>query len=153
MKLKTYIISILIPLVVGGLAALITSDSMMVYDSLIMPKYAPPGFLFPVVWTVLYILMGVGAARILIYGKGEKASDAFSVYVFQLIVNFAWSIIFFECMAFLGAFIWLCFLWILILVMIIRFAKVDKVAAIINIPYLLWVTFAGYLNFMVFMLN
>ena len=154
-KVKTYVISILIPLVVGGLAALLTYDGMMLYDEVVMPPLSPPGFLFPIVWTILYTLMGIGSARVLIHGAnmGQITSDAFSVYAFQLIVNFAWSIIFFEFRAFLGAFIWLCFLWILILVMLVRFAKVDKVAAIINIPYLIWVTFAGYLNFMIYILN
>jgi len=154
-KTKIYIFSILIPLAVGGLASLLTSENMMLYDEIIMPPLAPPAILFPIVWSVLYVLMGIGSARILIYGKnmGSKTSDAFAVYVVQLIVNFAWSLIFFNFRAFLGAFIWLCFLWILIFVMLIRFSKVDKIAAYINIPYLIWVTFAGYLNLMIYVLN
>ena len=155
MKAKTYVISILVTLAVGGLAALLTNGNMMIYDEFVKPPLAPPAFLFPVVWSVLYVLMGIGAARILIYGNGlgKKTADALKVYIIQLAVNFFWSIIFFNIQAFLVAFIWLIFLWILIFVMLRRFAVIDKVAAIINVPYLLWVTFAGYLNIMIVLLN
>ena len=154
-KIKTYIISAAIALAVGGLSAFLTKDSMDIYQSINQPPLAPPAILFPIVWTVLYILMGISSA--VIYNRREDNSeDAYSalkVYAFQLIVNFFWSIIFFNMRAYLFAFVWLVILWILIIVMIVRFRKISPVAAYLQIPYLLWVTFAGYLNFMIYFLN
>ncbi len=155
MRVKTYVISVLIALAVGGLAALLTGDNMMLYAEIITPPLAPPAVLFPIVWTILYVLMGIGAARVYLNRDkhGKKVADALSVYVVQLVVNFFWSIIFFNMRAFLSAFLWLVLLWIAVLSMIVKFKKVDKIAAVINIPYLVWVTFAGYLNYMIFVLN
>ena len=155
MKWKTYVVSVLIALAVGGLSALLTSGNMMISDELVQPPLAPPAILFPIVWTILYVAMGIGAARVCIVGKGMKVvtTEAIKTYAAQLAVNFFWSIIFFNFRAFLLAFLWLILLWILILVMLVRFAKVDDFATIINIPYLVWVTFAGYLNFMIYILN
>ncbi len=155
MKLKTYVVSVLIALTVGGLSALITGGNMMIYDELVQPPLAPPAIVFPIVWTILYVAMGIGAARVCIEGNGMRVitAEAIKTYATQLVVNFFWSIIFFNFRAFLAAFLWLILLWVLILVMLVRFAKVDDFAAIINIPYLVWVTFAGYLNFMIYILN
>ncbi len=155
MKVKTYIISILIPLVVGALAAFLTRNNMMLFDQIVQPPLSPPSILFPIVWTVLYVLMGIGAARVyLIGGKDKKkTADALAVYAVQLVINFFWSIIFFNMKAFLSAFLWLILLWIAILSMIVKFNSIDRAAALINIPYLVWVTFAGYLNYMIFVLN
>lgn len=154
-KIKPYIISILIALGVGGLSALVTRDNMDIYDRIITPPLAPPGFLFPIVWTVLYTLMGISSARIYLEEKeGNKlAADALKVYALQLAVNFFWSIIFFNFEAFLFAFIWLLLLWVLIIIMIRRFYAIDPLAAYLQIPYLLWVTFAAYLNFAIYILN
>ncbi len=152
---KTYLIAILIPLAVGGLASLLTSGSMMMYDEIVKPPLAPPPILFPIVWTILYILMGIGSARV--YLKKEamprEVTNALKTYVLQLGFNFFWSLIFFNLRAFLFAFIWLIALWGLIIIMLFKFYKIDKPAAIINIPYLLWVTFAAYLNLAIFILN
>lgn len=155
MKWKTYVLSVLIALAVGSLAALLTGGNMMIYDELIQPPLAPPAIVFPVVWTILYVAMGIGAARVCIVGKGMRVvtAEAIKTYAAQLAVNFFWSIIFFNFRAFLAAFLWLVFLWILILVMLVRFAKIDTFATIINVPYLVWVTFAGYLNLMIYILN
>jgi len=154
-KLKPYIISVAIALGVGGISALVTSGGMDIYESINTPALAPPSWLFPVVWTVLFILMGISAA--LVYEDKNAAmtdkKDALKVYVAQLIFNFLWSIIFFNLRAYFFAFLWLLLLWALILAMIIRFAKIRGVAGYLQIPYLLWVTFAGYLNFMIFILN
>lgn len=154
-KLKPYIISIAVSLFVGILSAVLTSGSMNVYDSIRKPMLSPPPWLFPVVWTVLFILMGVSAA--LVYTNkaasyGEK-SDAYKVYGLQLLFNFIWSLIFFNMRNYFLAFIWLVLLWLLILTMIIKFYKINPKAGYLQIPYLLWVTFAGYLNFMIFILN
>lgn len=146
-KAKPYIISVLIALAVGGLSALLTMGNMDIYDQIIKPSFAPPGIVFPIVWAILYVLMGISSARIYI-----KGGNLF-YYTIQLILNFFWSIIFFNLNAFLLAFVWLVILWIFILLMIVSFFRTDKLAAYLQIPYLLWVTFAGWLTLMVYMLN
>jgi len=154
-KLKPYIISVLIALGVGGLSALITSSSMDIYDEIVKPELAPPGFLFPIVWGVLFVLMGISAAIVYNKTKTRKsiANTGLGVYALQLAVNFFWSILFFNLRAFLFSFVWLILLWILIIIMIIRFLKISPLAAYLQIPYLIWVTFAGYLNYMIYVLN
>lgn len=154
-KIKPYIISILIALGVGGLSALITRDSMNIYDRIVMPPLAPPGFLFPIVWTLLYTLMGISSARIYLEGiEGNNlATDALKVYALQLAVNFFWSIIFFNFETFLFAFIWILLLWALIIIMIRKFYEINPLAAWLQIPYFLWVTFAAYLNLAIYILN
>ncbi len=153
-KIFSYIIAILIPLGVGGLSAFLTKDNMNIYDIIVKPKLAPPGILFPIAWSILYVLMGIGSA--LVYnteGKKKEKRQALTVYAVQLIVNFFWSILFFNKRLFLASFLWLVLLWILIIVMIVKFSKVNKAAAWLQVPYLLWVTFAGYLNLAIYLLN
>ena len=154
-KIKPFIISIAISLGVGLLSALLTSDSMNIYSAIVQPPLAPPSILFPIVWTVLFTLMGIGAA--LVYNKKEEkpkeTQDALIVYAVNLFVNFFWSIIFFNMRAFLFAFIWILLLWAIILTMILKFRKVSPLAAYLQIPYLIWVTFAAYLNLAIFILN
>ncbi|MBQ9756931.1 MAG: tryptophan-rich sensory protein [Clostridia bacterium] len=154
-SIKTYVVSILIPLLVGGLSAFLTRNNMMLYEDIIKPPLAPPAILFPIVWTILYILMGIGAARV--YLKRDimpkEVAEAKMVYFLQLAVNFFWSLIFFNQRAFLAAFLWLVLLWLLIVLMLVKFRKVDLPAAVINIPYLIWVTFAGYLSLAIYLLN
>ncbi len=154
-KIKPYVISIAIALGVGGLSALITKGNMDVYNTVNRPALAPPMIVFPIVWGILFVLMGISAAIVFIKREEspDEALDALKVYAFQLIVNFFWSIIFFNMQAYLFAFIWLLLLWVLIIVMILRFRKVSKAAAYLQIPYLIWVTFAGYLTFMIWLLN
>lgn len=153
-KLKPLVISIAIPLIVGGLSALLTMNSMETFSSLNQPPLSPPGWLFPVVWTVLYILMGI--ASYLVYTSNNSQSEiqsALAVYGLQLAVNFFWSLIFFNLRWFLFAFIWLVLLWVLILITLRSFHRLSKPAGWLLLPYLLWVTFAGYLNFGIFLLN
>lgn len=154
-KAKRYVVSVLVSLAVGGLSALLTSGNVDLYSEITKPPLAPPSVLFPIVWTVLYVLMGISAA--LVYGekgaKPDEVKSALTVYGINLFLNFFWSIIFFNMRAFLFSFIWLVALWIVILVMIIKFYKIKPTAGILQIPYLLWVTFAGYLNLAVFLLN
>lgn len=154
-KYKPYIISILIALGVGGLSAFLTKDSMNIYEEINTPPLSPPGWLFPIVWGILFVLMGIGAARVYIIGKKEKKNikPVLKIYGIQLAVNFFWSILFFNARAFLFSFLWLVFLWILIYIMIDRFKKIDEPAAYLQIPYIIWVTFAGYLNLMIWILN
>ena len=152
-KIKPYAVSILLTLAVGGLSGFLTSMGMDSFDALTKRPLTPPSFLFPIVWTVLFILMGVGAARIFMTEPTAARNRALIVYVVQLAVNFFWSIIFFNLQAYAFAFFWLILLWVLILTMIYLFCKVDKPAALIQIPYAIWVTFAGYLNLMIWLMN
>lgn len=153
-KIKPYVISIIIALGVGGLSALITKDNMNIYDTIIKPPLTPPSWLFPVVWSILFVLMGISSAIIFEKSKGNlKGEKPLIIYGVQLLVNFIWNIIFFNLNAFLFSFVWLIFLWVLIILMIYLFCKVDKTAALLQVPYLLWVSFAGYLNLMIYILN
>ncbi len=154
-KLKPYLISIVIALGIGGLAAFLIKDNLAMYERIIRPVLAPKAYVFPIAWTILYILMGISSARVWLERKEkpELVLDALMAYVIQLILNFFWSILFFNMQNFLFSFIWLVLLWIAIIIMIVRFYRVDPLAAYLQIPYLLWVTFAGYLNFMIYRLN
>lgn len=151
---KLLIICILIPLLVGGLSALLTGNSMESFSTLNKPSFAPPAWLFPVAWTVMYTLMGVSSYLILtsVAPKEDKES-ALKIYAIQLSVNFLWSIFFFNLELYLFAFFWLLLLWGLVLVMLVRFYKINKTAAFINVPYILWLTFAAVLNFTIWLLN
>ncbi|MCH5212039.1 MAG: tryptophan-rich sensory protein [Oscillospiraceae bacterium] len=154
-KIKPYVISILIPLAVGGLSAWLIRDGMAQYIEMEKPPISPPAILFPIVWTILFILMGIGSALIYVNRDKNKetAEGALRIYGIQLAVNFFWSIIFFNMQAYLFAFIWLVLLWVLILIMILEFRKISHAAAWLQLPYLLWVTFAGYLTFAVWLMN
>ena len=154
-KFMPYVISIVIALGVGSLAACLVRGNIRLYAVLNKPPLTPPALLFPIVWTVLYILMGIGSARIYLQRSAYpyEVLDALLSYALQLILNFFWPIIFFNMLTFLFAFIWLVVLWCAIIKMIFKFSRLDTAAAYLQIPYLLWVTFAGYLNFMIYLMN
>lgn len=151
-QFKPLIISILISLAVGGLSGFLTMGSMEQYKQLTQPPLAPPSIVFPIVWTILFILMGVSAYLVYVSNSPYK-KPALTVYAIQLFFNFMWSIFFFNLEMRLFAFFWLLALWVLIVIMILLFYKVDKRAAYLQIPYLLWVSFAAYLNFAIYLLN
>lgn len=145
---------IAIPLLTGALAALLSGGGMRTFESLNQPPLSPPGRLFPIVWTILYALMGIASYLVLVSGKNkEEIRKAILVYVYQLVVNFLWPTFFFNFGWYLFSFFWLVLLWGLILIMILRFYKISEKAAYLLIPYLLWVTFAGYLNLAIRWLN
>lgn len=151
---KTYALSILIAEGVGGLSGFLTREGTELFNATAtQPPLSPPSFLFPIVWGILYALMGISAARIWLSPPSRARSMGLNLYAAQLIVNFFWSIIFFNAQAFGFAFLWLLMLWALVLWMILTFRKVDPLAAKLQIPYLLWLTFAAYLNFGVWYLN
>lgn len=154
-KIKPYVISILISLSVGIISALLTRGNMNIYEEVRTPPLSPPSFLFPVVWTALYILMGISAAMIYTDKTAPKRQKYSALYTYaaSLFVNFFWSIIFFNMRAFLFAFIWLLLLLYLIISTILQYRRINPVAAYLQIPYALWVTFAGYLNFGIWFLN
>ena len=130
-KIKVYGIGIAIPLAVGGLSALLTRNSMEIYSEINLPFLAPPSWLFPVVWAVLYVLMGISSA--IIYKQKdadpEEVRRALWLYGINLAVNFAWSIIFFNLQAFFGAFVWLLLLIFIIIKMISSFYRIKPLAA------------------------
>ena len=147
-------ICIAIPLMVGTLAGLLTRNSMEVFSLVEKPPLAPPAWLFPVVWTLLYVLMGISSYLILTSdAEFEEIAQAMRIYVYQLVVNFLWPTFFFNFRWYLFSFFWLVLLWVLVFVMIRRFYTISKPAAFLNIPYLIWLTFAGYLNFGIWWLN
>lgn len=153
-KTKQFLICIAVPLLVGGLSALITRKGMDIFETINKPPLSPPGWLFPVVWTVLFILMGIASYLVLVSGKPQgEINRALTVYGIQLIFNFFWSIFFFNFSLYLFSFIWLVLLWLLILAATVLFYRISKPAGYLMIPYLLWVTFAGYLNFQIYLLN
>lgn len=148
---KTLVLCIALPLAVGGLSALLTMNGMKTFETLNKPALAPPGWLFPVAWTILYILMGIASYLVITSGKPNKA--ALTAYGLQLVFNFFWSIIFFNFEQYLFAFVWLVILWLLILITTFQFYNISEPAGYLMIPYLLWVTFAGYLNLSIYRLN
>lgn len=153
-KLKPLLINLSIPLAVGGLSALLTSDSMRAFEEINQPPFSPPAWLFPVVWSILYILMGIAAYLIFTSGASKiEIKKALTFYTIQLVFNFFWSLIFFNMQAHLFAFFWLLAMLIFIVVTAVLFYKISKPAGILLIPYIIWVTFAGYLNFAIYLLN
>lgn len=152
-KLWTYAIAIAIPEAVGALSGFLTRDGVKAIEQLPQSSLTPPGIVFPIVWAILYALMGIGLARIWMAPEGMDRTRALSLFLFQLIFNFFWSIFFFNMQAFGFAFFWILALWALIGLMIRAFYQVDKLAAWLQVPYFLWVTFAAYLNFVMWRLN
>lgn len=150
--LKVYAFFIGITLLLGGLSGLVSRSGIKAYESLEKPMLTPPSAVFPIVWTVLYILMGIGISRVFLADSFEKGKPLL-IFTAQLLVNFLWAPIFFNLQAFGFAFFWILLLWLLIAIMIVLFWRVDKTAAVLQIPYLLWVTFATYLTYSVWMLN
>ena len=154
MKIKdksTLTIAILTPIAVGTLSALF-SGNMMIYSSINKPALSPPGNLFPIVWTILYILMGI-SSYIIYESDDPNKESALRTYSLQLFFNFFWSIIFFRFNLYFTSFAWLIALIILIVRMIREFYQIKPIAAYLQIPYLFWCIFAAYLNFMIFRLN
>ena len=153
--MKTITRFILFPaaaLAVGGLSALLTKDAMQSYEAVNKPALTPPGIVFPIVWTILYLLMGISMA--LVWEKdGLQERQALALWIVQLAMNFCWSLIFFNAQAYGVALLWLAVLWLVILAMTAVFYTIRPLAGLLQIPYLLWVAFAGYLNFMIWQLN
>ncbi len=139
---------------VGALAGLLTRSSMEIYKTAILkPALSPPAWLFPVAWSLLYALMGVGAARIWLKPPSPGRSRSLRLYLLQLFFNFLWPFLFFSLQAFGPAFLWLAVLWVLVVRMTLSFGELDRPAALLQIPYLLWLLFAAYLNLGVWKLN
>ena len=160
-KLKIYIKSILMPVIIGSIVGLVISK-FIDYDTLRRPPLSPPSIAFPIVWTIIYILMGISFGILknqfnnnisVLNDKGVSILSTNQIYYIQLFVNALWSIIFFIFKWRLFAFIWILILILLVVLMIIDFYKKNKIAGLLQIPYLLWLIFAAYLNLGVYILN
>ena len=145
MKIKKFIILLAITFTLPLIPSLLIGNSV---NGLFLPRLYPPSFLFPVVWSIIYLLNTIG-----IYLVSEENDNLYLIYFGQLIVNSFWTIIFFGLRLRLFAFIWLLILLILVVIMIIKFYKENKIAAYLQIPYVLWLLYAGYLNFAIYLLN
>ena len=152
MKKRDLLISVAIPLLTGVFATLLSGEGMAFFVNLNKPPLTPPAWVFPVVWTLLYTMMGI-AAYLVTITDGDGVDEALLFYGIQLLVNFFWPIFFFGFGWYLVSFLWLVLLWVLIFHTIRLFAQISKPAASLMVPYLVWVTFAGYLNLGFWWLN
>ena len=151
---KPYAFFIIFTEAVGGFSGWLTRNGTEVYKAeIIKPPFSPPSIVFPIVWTILFALLGIGAARIYMAPSSYIRSRSLCLFFVQLLLNFFWSIIFFNLQSFGFALLWLIVLWLLILWMALSFRKIDRLAAWLQIPYLIWVAFAAYLNLGVWLLN
>ena len=151
---KTYLLWILLTEAAGGLSGWLTREGTKAYSqAIVQPPLSPPGWVFPVVWTFLFALMGIGAARIYLAPPSKARSRGLNLFIAQLVVNFFWSPVFFNLQAFGLAFFWLLLLWPLVWLMIEEFYPLSRPAAYLNVPYLVWRTLAGYLDFGIWWLN
>ena len=152
--LKVFIVSVVLAEAVGALSGWLTRDGAQQYaQSIVLPPLSPPGIVFPIVWTVLFALMGIGSAIVWLAPDSQARSGALRLYAVQLAFNFVWSLIFFNWKNYGFAFVWLAALWVLIGWMILRFRALVPAAGWTQVPYFLWVAFAGYLNLGVWLLN
>ena len=163
---KLLIICILIPLITGSVSAALTAGGREVFSTVNKPPLSPPAWIFPVVWTLLYTLMGISSYLVYTWdgkviikenvkntGEEKEKNRALSLYGYQLIVNFLWPVFFFDFQWYFFAFLWLVLLWVLVAKMIFQFGNISQTAALLNAPYLLWLGFAGYLNLGIWLLN
>ena len=151
---KVFIVSVVLAEAVGALSGWLTRDGAQQYaKSIVLPPLSPPGIVFPIVWTVLFALMGIGSAIVWLAPDSQARSGALRLYAVQLAFNFVWSLIFFNWKNYGFAFVWLAALWVLIGWMILRFRALVPAAGWTQVPYFLWVAFAGYLNLGVWLLN
>jgi len=147
---KLLILNIIFPLIIGGIGTLLGNPST--YNIINKPPFSPPAILFPIVWTILYILMGI-SAYIVISSNNPEKRKAYIIYILQLIVNGLWSFFFFRLKWYLFAFFWIILLIVLVILMIDRFYKINKLSAYLQLPYLAWLIFASVLNLSIYLLN
>ena len=151
-KCKPFLLSILVPVLIGFISGMIILPDVGIYSMLQLPPGAPPAFVFPIVWTILYVLMGISSYGIF-SSKSDYISVSFWIYALQLALNFFWPIIFFKSQLYTFAFVWILLLICAVTLMIIMFSKVKKISAYLMIPYLIWCIYAAYLNLGVVVLN
>lgn len=150
---KFLITFIVMALAFGGIGAFL-GGNMEYFETLKKPAFAPPAIVFPIVWSILYILMGISAYLICVNNTDEKfRSRAIVIYLVQLIINALWPLFFFRLHMILFAFIWLLLLLVFVIVMFIKFYKISPLAGYLQIPYVIWLIFAGVLNYTIYTLN
>ncbi len=149
---KKLIFYIIITIVIGVLPSVFVFSNMNIYNQLNKPPLSPPSIVFPIAWTILYILMAISMYRVSMTDNINK-DDARLIYFIQLVVNALWTPIFFGFREYFLAFLWLIMLIVFVITMIVLFFRIDKISAYLQIPYLLWILFASYLNFGIFVLN
>lgn len=153
-RFKPYIIAVLIVEAIGAISSWLTKAGVDRYiKTVVKPSLTPPSFIFPIVWGILFALMGISVARIWLKPQSQQRTQSLFIFALQLAVNVIWTLIFFNLQTFGIAFIVILLLLALILLMISSFSKIDKLAAKLQIPYFLWVLFAAYLNISIFFLN
>ncbi|NCC66622.1 MAG: tryptophan-rich sensory protein [Clostridia bacterium] len=152
-NITVYLLSILLVAVVAGVGGWVTAKGMPAYDLVQKPLLTPPAIVFPIVWSVLYLLMAIGSAMIFLSPDSLNRDRALVAYMFQLAANLIWSFLFFGFGLYGLAFFWLLLLIALVVLMILKFYSISKVAALIQLPYSLWLLLAAYLNLSVFLLN
>ena len=153
-RFKPYIIAVLIVEAIGAISSWLTKAGVDRYiKTVVKPPLTPPSFIFPIVWGILFALMGISVARIWLKPQSEQRTQSLFIFALQLTVNVIWTLVFFNLQTFGIAFIIILLLLALILIMILSFSKIDKLAAKLQIPYFLWVLFAAYLNISIFFLN
>ena len=152
-KIRPYVGFSALALLVGGLSSVITQGEMEAFSALRQPPLSPPGWVFPVAWTILYLLMGIGMAIVWRKSDGERRRRAVTIWGVQLAANFLWPLLFFLWQLRLLSLVWLAVLLILVANMTSEFEKTSVTAARLQIPYLLWLLFAAYLNLGVWILN
>ncbi|MGB3948792.1 MAG: TspO/MBR family protein [Bacteroidia bacterium] len=153
-KSLLFVICIAIPLIAGGIAGYITKQEIESWYVLLKkPFFNPPNFVFGPVWTTLYLLMGYSFYRIIIHPNNNDKQQSILLFSSQLILNFCWSFLFFNSHLLIVALIEMMCLWASILIMIIHYKRIDRTSAYLNIPYLIWVSFAMLLNGAIWWLN
>ena len=151
---KQYVFWIVLSEGVGFLAGLLSMEGMNTFSQqALQPGFAPPDIVFPIVWSILYALMGIGMARVQLYGILPEKAAAGNLFICQLILNFFWPLVFFNAQAYGLALAFLGVLWILVYRMLLVFRIEDKLAGNLQIPYLIWLSFAAILNEQVWLLN
>lgn len=157
-KRKTHvfalILSLFIPLLVGGFSAFLTAEDMKIYETMEKPPLSPPGWLFPIVWTFLYVLMGLASYLIFTSDVSPaRKRGALTFYAAQLIMNMLWSTLFFTYGLYLISFIWLLVMWVLILVCVVTFYKIRHAPGVMMLILFLWTTFGAYLNLATYLMQ
>ncbi len=148
------IITIVVPVAVGMISAFLSYKGMAIYATMSKPPLSPPAWVFSVAWTVLYIVMGVASYFVVVSDADSMLKvTAMLLYGVQLVMNFFWSLIFFNWNNYILAFVWLMFMWCLVIVCAWRFYAVKPIAGYLMIPYILWLTFAAYLNLGAYILS
>lgn len=151
---KKYFFWVIFVEAVGGLAGFLTRDDTKIYAaSVIKPPYSPPAIVFPILWTILYALMGISAARIYAAPESPDRTKGLWLFLIQLVINFAWCFVFFTFQAFLLGAILVAVMIGLVAVMALYFRRVDTLSAYLQIPYIIWLMIAEYLSLGVYYLN